>query len=84
VQRRGRDASYPTPPAQIPACGFSAPGSSMRLASAIPVSQEKAIPLREVGLCAPALHVRHQFPLRAPSHRHPLPPVDGSPALRVL
>ena len=35
--RRGRDASYPTPPAQIPACGFSAPGSSVRLASAIPV-----------------------------------------------
>src|SRR5712692_8777609 len=35
--RRGRDASYPTPPAQIPACGFSAPGSSMRLVSAIPL-----------------------------------------------
>src|SRR5262245_43830386 len=34
--RRGRDAGYPTPPAQIPACGFSAPGSSVRLASAIP------------------------------------------------
>ena len=28
----------------------------------------------------PALHVRDTFPVRAPSHRHPLPPVDGSPA----
>ena len=36
--RRGRDAGYPTPPAQIPACGFSAPGSSVRLASAIPAT----------------------------------------------
>src|SRR5262249_21522411 len=31
---RGRDASYPTPPAQIPACRFLAPGSSEILASA--------------------------------------------------
>ena len=35
-RRRGRDASDPTPPAQIPACGFSAPGSSVRRASAVP------------------------------------------------
>ena len=41
------------------------------------------MPLREVGLCAPALHVRHTFPLRAAYHRHPLPPVSGSPALKV-
>jgi len=32
----------------------------------------------------PARHVRHKFPLKATSHRHPLPPVDGSPVLRVL
>jgi hypothetical protein len=31
---RGRTASYPTAPAQIPACGFPAPGSSGILASA--------------------------------------------------
>jgi len=31
---RGRTASYPTAPAQIPACGFPAPGSSWILASA--------------------------------------------------
>jgi len=45
---------------------------------------EIAMRLREVDLRAPALHVRHTFSMRAPSHRHPLPPVDGSPALRVL
>ncbi len=27
-RRRSRDTSYPAPPAQIPACGFPAPGSS--------------------------------------------------------
>jgi len=32
---RGRTASYPAAPAQIPACGFPAPGSSEILASAI-------------------------------------------------
>jgi len=26
---RGRDASYPAPPAQIPACGTTAPGSCL-------------------------------------------------------
>src|ERR1700674_224538 len=31
---RGRTASYPTAPAQIPACSFPAPGSSLILASA--------------------------------------------------
>ena len=31
---RGRTVSYPTAPAQIPACGFPAPGSSEILASA--------------------------------------------------
>jgi hypothetical protein len=82
--RRGRDASYPTPPAQIPACGFPAPGSSVRLAAAIQVPLDIAIALREVGLGAPALHVRPKFPVKAASHRHPLPHVDGSPALRVL
>ena len=48
--RRGRDAGYPTPPAQIPACGFPAPGSSVILASALPVTREIAILLMEVGL----------------------------------
>ena len=81
-RRCGRDASCPTPPAQIPACGFPAPGSSGRRACARPVTQESARPLREVGWCAPALPVRHTLPLRAPSHRHPLPHVDGSPGRR--
>ena len=56
----------------------------MRLAAALPVSRKIAIPLREVGLGTPALHVRPKFPLRTSSHRHPLPHVSGSPALRVL
>lgn len=34
-RHRGRTASYPTAPAQIPACSFPAPGSSGILASAI-------------------------------------------------
>jgi hypothetical protein len=29
VAGRGRDASYLTPPAQIPACGTTAPGSCL-------------------------------------------------------
>ena len=56
----------------------------MRLATAIQVALDIAIALREVGLGAPALHVRPKFPMTAASHRHPLPHVDGSPALRVL
>jgi hypothetical protein len=42
------------------------------------------MPLREVDRCPPALHVRHKWPVKAPSYRYPLPPVDGSPVLRVL
>ena len=77
-RHRGRDAGYPTPPAQIPACGFLAPGSSVRLASALLLTPDSAIPFREVGLCTPALHVRHKFPLKALSPRHPLPPGSRS------
>src|SRR5438093_857552 len=33
---RGKDAGRPAPPAQIPACGFSAPGSSPPLTHARP------------------------------------------------
>lgn len=41
---RRRDAGYPAPPAQIPACGTPAPGSSMRLASV--VSENTVMPTR--------------------------------------
>jgi hypothetical protein len=71
---RGRTASYPTAPAQIPACGFPAPGSSVRLAAALRVAPDIAIPCREVGLCGPALPVRHKCPLQASSHRPPPSP----------
>ena len=38
---RGRTASYPTAPAQIPACGITAPGSSEILASEIRQARQK-------------------------------------------
>jgi len=56
----------------------------MGRAAALPDVWEKALPLREVGVGAPALHGRPTCPRKAASHRHPLPRVDGSPALRVL
>jgi len=40
---RGRTASYPTGPAQIPACGIIAPGSSEALASAKALGQTRDI-----------------------------------------
>ena len=33
---------------------------------------------------APSLHARSMCPVQAPYTRQPLPPVDGSPVLRVL
>ena len=82
--RHGRDAGYPTPPVQIPDVQFSRIRFLGCTRFRNPRVWEKAIPLREVGLGAPARHVRPKFPMRAASHRHPLPLVDGSPALRVL
>src|SRR2546426_851707 len=69
--RRAREASDPTPPAQIQACGFPAPGSSVRGASALPVIREIALLLREVGLWTPARPVRPTLLVRTASHRHP-------------
>ena len=82
--RRGRDTGYPAPPAQIPACSFPAPGSSIVLASAILTIKDVVIPLREVGLHYPALRVRCKVsfegyvPLSAPS------PCERPYRLRVL
>ena len=39
--RHGRDTGYPAPPAQIPACGFVALGSSKILASVFPALEIK-------------------------------------------
>ncbi|MGH8563714.1 MAG: AbrB/MazE/SpoVT family DNA-binding domain-containing protein [Gammaproteobacteria bacterium] len=44
ASRRRRDAAYPAPPAQIPACGTTAPGSSLILASV--VSEDTFMPTR--------------------------------------
>jgi hypothetical protein len=84
IGRRGRNAGYPAPPTQIPACSFPAPGSSMILASVILIIKDVAIPLREVGLYYPILlcPVQVSFegsvPLSAPS------PCDRPYRLRVL
>src|SRR5437899_493818 len=37
-----------------------------------PVARKLAMPLREVGWYASTLHVRHTFPMRAPSPCHPI------------
>ena len=84
LSSRGRDTGYPVPPAQIPACGFPAPGSSMALTSVILTIKDVANPLSEVCLHYPALHVRCEVsfegyvPLSAPS------PCDRPYRLRVL
>ena len=88
ADRRGRDASDPTPPAQLPACGFSAPGSSRRRAAAIPLLGG-GYPLRAAGLGTPARHVRPTLPVRAPAHVTPfplwtpLPPSASSEVIRL-
>ena len=45
---RGRDRPYGRPPAQTPACSFSAPGSSVVLASAVQGVSVQAITLRRL------------------------------------
>src|SRR5512145_880843 len=47
---RGRTAGYPTAPSQIPACGFSAPGSSVLLASYKSVVQFQYPMIRGFGI----------------------------------
>ena len=66
------------PPAQIPACGIPAPGSSRILAFAPPIHRVRLIPLSEVGLRDPAQPIRRKFPLRAMYPRQPLPHVIGA------
>jgi hypothetical protein len=63
----------PLPPAQIPACGFLAPGSSDSLASA----STTAIPLSEVDTGSRPSMSGLVFPLRASAARQSLPPVTG-------
>ncbi len=73
---RGRTASYPTAPSQIPASGITAPGSSGLLASAAVF----AIPRSEVFMSYPAFRIRPMFPLRAAQPCHSLPHVVGPTA----
>src|SRR4029077_1858305 len=67
---RGRDAE--APPAQIPACSFPAPGSSVTLASALSNSDKHHLPmstLRDPGL------------LQGKSLQQGAKPLPGHPAL---
>ena len=75
---RGRDAGYPTPPAQIPACGIPAPGSSVVLASAIPVMERCWSPQGGWLVLLQPDSVRYEFPLKAAYHCQPLPLVIGA------
>ena len=64
-------------PAQIPACGFPAPGSSDSLAWATRYLRSvRAIPHSEVCLANPAHQVRSRFPSWATAAREPLPLVS--------
>ena len=58
--RHGRTASRPAAPAQIPACGTTAPGSSVILVS------HKKCPYRYSSLLFPALRFAHIFWLYNP------------------
>jgi len=68
----GRAVARP-PPAQIPACGITALGSSDRLASA----SLTAIAFSEVGTGTLAFHSQSVFPVQAASVCQSLPLVNG-------
>lgn len=79
---RGRNAGYPAPPTQTRTCGFPASGSSVALASAriFTVTRYKIqllFPAVRLARVYPALHVRHEFPLRAACFRQVLPLVSA-------
>jgi len=52
---RGRDAGYPAPPAQTPACSFPAPGSSVVLTSVMQGMAVQQTPVERYRLSAFAL-----------------------------
>ena len=76
LHKRGRTASCPTAPSQIPACSIPAPGSSELVASA----QHLLFPTVRFARFVPAFRIRIVFPLWATQLRRPLPHVVGSPA----
>ena len=81
--RHGRTASRPAAPAQIPACGTTAPGSSVILVSHKDLLQQIffTIPCLEVGTHYLALHIQCVFPLQATYYCWSLSHVNGSPVL---
>ncbi len=82
---RGRDGDYSPPPAQIPACGFPAPGSCRRSGvigqdadmSAAPIRRQAARVRCQVRSCARS--IRHRLPSLRPS---PLPSAPSAAAPR--
>ncbi len=89
MSSHGRNARYRAPPAQTRTCGFLASGSSVVLAStrSITVTRYMAqwlFPSCVLARVYPALHVRHEFPLRATYSRGVLRHVAGFPDLRLL
>ena len=75
--RCGRDTGYPAPPAQIPACGFPAPGSSMVLASVIFTIKTLLLPSVRLACIIRPCVSGAKFPLRSTYHCQPLPHVNG-------
>jgi hypothetical protein len=75
----GRDGNYFPPPAQIPACGFPAPGSS-RKCNAIDTRDEARVPIRGRGPCF-SDGVRHWVRSLAWSTH---PPSERGPSLHAL
>ena len=74
---RGRDACYQAPPAQIPACGIPAPGSSAVLAFAVPFPGKRLLsPVRFACIVRPYMSGA-KFPLRTMYRCQPLPRVIG-------
>jgi hypothetical protein len=66
LRNRGRTASYPTAPSQIPACGITAPGSSDLLTYALTNIILFDIPRSEVCMVDPAFLIRPiEFPVYA-------------------
>src|SRR4051794_302547 len=63
----GRGAGYPTPPPQIPACGFPAPGSCRRSNAIVGLDATDPQVRRFSDMLSPALSPEHALLLAFPS-----------------
>jgi hypothetical protein len=67
----GRGADYPTPPPQIPACGFPAPGSRQRSDAIVGLDATNPQARGFCDMPSPALSPEHALPLTYPFDRPP-------------